>query len=791
MKLRSLIAGSRAMAAAAVAALALGIGITALMFAIVDGTVRRGLPVPSAGEIVHLARVPAPGERARTVFLLSERPALEQSGSLSAIAGYTLRQTNLSGDALTPRGWDTAVVTANTFNVLGVAPAHGRAFGASIDGAAPLLISDDVWREQFGSSPAAVGRVVRANGEPAVIAGVMPPGFRFPVNHHVWALVDERVTTTPLRLWGRLAAGKRTGDAEAELTTRYQQAAIDVGSRAAAGARVTAAPFTGYILPQPVVQLLETMFFAGVGVLLIACANVANLLLARGLARRRDFAIAAALGASRARLMRERLLEGLVLAAPGAVLGVTLTYGGAALFTRALATSYPPPPYWVAIAVDGRVLAFVVVVTIISALAAAALPAWRSRSAAVSTALAEESRSTTSASLRRLTTALVIVEISLAASVLVAGGLMAKGIARLTAARFDFAVSDLVTGRVTLPARSYPTPESRRAFFVTLHERLQSVPAARGTALGSSVPFTFAEPVPFRLKQLEVDPARWPQARPVFVTPGYFDALGVKLIGGRYFEAADRLDRAPVAIVNLSFALKYAPREDLIGQTITIATTPAITATIIGVVPDLFVGNPRRDQPEAVYLALFQRSLPPDSISVLARQEAAGPALERELRNAVAAIDPHLPLDRVMTLAEIRDGLTWFYRVFGGLFLAFGLGALILALIGVYAVMSFAVTRRRREIGTRMALGATRADVARLFVMEGSWRLLVGLAAGGALAAFLTPRIALFLFQVSPRDPMVFAAAVAIVAIVGLSACVVPALRAARQDPNACLRDEG
>ena len=791
MKLRSLLAGSRGLAASAVVALALGIGITALMFAIVDGIVLRGLPVHDADEIVHLERIPAPGADRRTQFLVSERALLSQQGSLIAVAGYAPRQINITAPGITPRRWPMALITANTFELLDTLPVMGKTFtGASAEGARPLLISDQVWREQFGSSPSAVGMTVRANGDPALIVGVMGAGFRFPINHHVWSPIDETAGATPIQLWGRLGRGRGLDDARVELTTRYQQA----GAPADAGARIGVARYTSYLQGPDVVQLLETLFLASVGVLLIACANVANMLLARGLARRRDFAIASALGASRARLMRERLLEGLALAAPGALLGIGLAYAGAWAFTRAISASFPAPPYWVAVSVDSRVLLFVVAVTVFAALAAAALPAWRTRSAAISTALSDASRGTTSASLRRLTAALIVVEIALAAGVLIGGGLMGKGILRLSAARYQFAVSDVLTGRLTLPARAYPSPESRRRFYLALHGALESMSAARAAAIGSSVPFAAVPAMPFTLDAADADRSRWPLARPVFVSPGYFQALGVNLIGGRDFEPADREGRAPVAIVNQSFALKHARRADLIGQTIMVAgptpAAPPVAATIIGVAPDLFVGNARGEDPEAMYFPLFQQAVPPDGISVLARGDAAGGALERALHSAVAAVDPELPLDRVMSLAVFRGGATWFYGVFGVLFLVFAAGALLLSLIGVYAVMSFGVTRRLREIGTRMACGATRADIARLVLLEGSRRLAAGLLAGALLAAYLTPRLALFLFQVSPRDPAVFAAAIALVALVGLSACAIPALRAARQDPNVCLRDE-
>jgi hypothetical protein len=313
-------------------------------------------------------------------------------------------------------------------------------------------------------------------------------------------------------------------------------------------------------------------------------------------------------------------------------------------------------------------------------------------------------------------------------------------------------------------------------------------------ALGTSMPFATATTTGFALGPSPPATAEaWPDAHIIAVSPGYFAALGVTPLGGRDFEIGDGPDRAVVAIVNLSFALKHARREDLIGRTIRLGSPgdgAAWRATIVGIVPDLAVGNARGEQPEAVYVPLFQVTpFLPDGITVIARGGSAAGDVERALRDAVSAIDPALPLDRVATLATFRESVTWFYRVFGFLFLAFGLGALVLALVGVYAVMSFGVTRRRREIGTRMAFGATRGHIARMFLLEGAWRLAAGLAGGALLAAWLTPRLALFLFRVSPRDPAVFAAALSIVAAVGLAACALPAWRAARQEPNECLRE--
>ncbi|HEX6324709.1 MAG TPA: FtsX-like permease family protein, partial [Vicinamibacterales bacterium] len=486
--------------------------------------------------------------------------------------------------------------------------------------------------------------------------------------------------------------------------------------------------------------------------------------------------------------MRERVAEGLALAAPGALLGVALAYAGAAAFTRAIAAS--SPPYWVSVVIDARVLAYAAAITVLSALAASALPSWRSGSAALSAALSDEARGATSGSLRRTTAVLIIVEVGLAVSVLIAAGLMATGIAKLADAEYDFAVEDVTAGRVSLPARAYPDAMRRREFFRALHARLQEAPGVTA-ALGTTMPFAAAPTTAFALGPSQGAPEeQWPETQIVAVSPGYFAALGVSPLGGRDFEIADGPDRAPVAIVNLSFALEHARREDLIGRTIQLGTPELPPATIVGIVPDLAVGNARGEQPEAVYVPLFQQTpFVGDGITVIARGRSAAGDVERALRAAVSAVDPALPLDRVTTLAKFRESVTWFYRVFGFLFLAFGLGALVLALVGVYAVMSFGVTRRRREIGTRMAFGATRGDIARMFLAEGAVRLAAGLAGGALLAAWLTPRLAMFFFRVSPRDPAVFAAAVGIVAAVGLAACAVPAWRAARQEPNACLRE--
>lgn len=791
MKLRPLVARSRGLAAAAVAALALGIGLTALMFAIADGTVYRGLPAPSAGDIVHLARVPGPGEDERAVFLLSERDALRGPAGLSAVLAYRMSSTNLTGDGLSPRRWDAALVTPETFGALGAVASIGRTFSGALteDGVTPVVIGERAWHDQFGGDPAVIGRAVRVNGAPAVIVGVMPPEFRFPISQQVWMPLDERATAMPVMLWGRLAPGVGRDEAAAALTARYAQARVDAGTPAD-GARVGVEPFTVFMNGPQLVGILESMFLAGLGVLAIACANVANLLLARGLARRREFAIASALGASRWRLMRERLGEALVLAAPGALVGVGLTYAGVEAFNRAIAASQPP--YWVSIEVDTRVLAYIVLAAIATALVAAALPAAQSGHAAVAGGLRDETRSATSGSLRRTTAALVAIEVALAASVLVCAGLMGKGIARLSAMAYPFAVEDVITARLSLPSRSYATPEARREFYVAAYTRLQELRTVRAAALGSSVPFVSAEAARFSLDGRDPDMSRWPEAKRVLVSPRYFQAVGVGPLGGRDVEESDRELRAPVALVNLSFALTFARREDLVGRPLHIASGDEIvTATIVGIVPDLAVGNARGDRPEAIYLPLLQQAEPPAGISIAALAADTPAAVERELRAAIAEIDPDLPLDRVVPLSALHEIGTWFYRVFGMLFLVFGLGALLLALVGVYAVMSFAVTRRRREIGTRMALGATGLDIARMFLKEGSVRLAAGLAVGVLLAAAFAPRLSLFLFQVDPRDPGVTAMAVAVVAVVGLAACAVPAIRAARQRPVECLRDDG
>jgi putative ABC transport system permease protein len=791
-----------AVAGLAILAFALGIGLVTTMFSIVDGALR-DLPFDRADRLMHLERnnVEQEIDSMEVTYhdLLDWR---EAQTSFESLAGFYQGTINLSGDGEEPTRYNGAFMTDNAFDVLRTKPALGRTFRAGDDGPGTdhvVIIGWTLWQNRFGGREDIIGRTIRVNGTPREVIGVMPEGFLFPIREDVWTTLPHdparlrRGEGTTLEVFGRLRDGVGPDQAAAELVRIAGRLAEQYpDTNEGVGAHLK--PYTDEYIGKEPKTLLYLMLGATFGVLLIACANVANLLLARAAVKGKEVAVRSALGAGRWRVMQQMVAEALVLAVAGALIGVGLAAFGVSAFNRAIAPT--DPPFWIDIRLDLTAMLVVAGVTLVAALAAGLAPALQATGSRINEILKDESRGASSLRLGRVSRALVIAQVATSCVLLVLTGLMVKSVTRLEGADFGIQKDNVFSARVALFEQDYPDRAARQRFLEDVAQRLAALPGVEAAALGDSMPVTGSGGDRFQIEGKEYASENdRPFTHTAVVTPGYFDTVGTHLVAGRDFTSTDRDGSPPVAIVNQAFAKKWFGADEPIGKRLGIdgpveegEEAPTLWATVVGVVPDLYMDGTDNEEPEGIYLPLAQHDR--SFISLLARTSGDPMVLARPVREMVVAIDPNQPLYFVRTLAEAIDQQTWFYRVFGTLFMVFGAVALLLAAVGLYGVMSFSVGRRRQEVGVRMALGAQGKEVISLIFRQGARQVLIGLGIGLAIAPLLSSFLRMALFGVSPFDPSIFVLIVVVLALTGAAACLVPARRAAGVSPLVALRSQ-
>jgi len=789
-----------ATAAIAVLTFTLGIGLTASMFCIVHGALR-DLPFEASEDLLHLERTKlSEGIDSMEVTYHDFLDWRERQTSFEGLAAFYEGTANLASPGQPPERYDGAFITANAFRLLRTDALLGRTLAEDEEGPdspAVVVLGWHVWQNRFASDPNIVGRTVTLNSRPTEVIGVMPEGFRFPFNQDLWLPLTldtadfERGEGMTLEVFGRLKDGTDLDRAAQEIAVIAQQLAQEYPeSNEGVGSLVK--PYTHEYIGRPVRAVLYTMLGGVLGVLLIACVNVANLLLARTVQRSKEVAVRSALGASRFRVVSQLLTETLVLAGVGAVLGLGLTYLGMEVFSQVIDSS-TTPPYWISFRVDPLVLAFTIGISLLAAFVAGLVPALQASGEKVGDVLKDESRGSSGFRLGRFSRGLVMTEIALTCGLLVGAGLMIQTVINLKVLDWGFPTDEVFVARVGLFEEDYPEPQDRRRFFEDLQTRLQALPGVESASFTQSLPGLHAYWVRFE-KQGEVYPR--PEDRPlahqVIVTPGFFETFRMSPIQGRTFGVQDREGSQAVAIVNEDFVASFFPEGNALGQRIRVDGSDEEDPewrTIVGVVPSMYLDGVDNEDPEGLYLPLAQNDARFLSISALAAGGdplALGPAV----RQAVQSLDPNLPIYWVDTLtATIRRDQTWFYDVFGTLFILLGFSALFLAVVGLYGVMSFAVSHRTHEVGIRMALGAKARDVLRLILRQGAIQLAVGLVLGLGLALGFSKLLAFILFEVEPWDLTTFAAIAAMLAAAGMTACWLPARRAAKLDPMVALRE--
>ena len=777
-------------------ALTLGIGLTTTMFSIVYGALMRGLPYPDGDRIMAIGRSnPAKDIRNQSLPIQDFIDYRKQQQTFTGLAGSTSGTIYVSGDEKAER-FTGAWITANMFDVVGVRPLLGRTFRAGEDtpaGEKVAILSYTMWQQRYGGDKNIIGHQLRVNGAPHTVVGVMPENFAFPDNDQIWVPLQTDPLASPrgqgqfVSVVGKLKPGVSLDQASVDLATISKRLAAEY-KESNEGFTATVRSFVDQYIGKEPRQLLYTMLGAVFFVLLIACANVANLLLDRAAHRTKEVGIRTALGASRSHVIRQFLTEALVLSLVAAVLGVGLAYFGIAMFNRALTITQVP--FFIDIRLHPQVLLFTIAVAVLTTLVSGAIPALQSSRADINEVLKDESRGASSFRIGRISRGLVMFEIALSCGLLVAAGLTIKSVTKLGNMNPGFTTKNVFTARVGFPA-AYTDTVAQARFFDQAVQRVAALPGVQSAAIAVGLP---GAQQGFGGTRFSLEGATYakdqdrPNTRLTSVSPGFFSTLNIPIVAGRGFTDADREGSLPVAVVTRSFVAKHFKARDPIGRRVRFGNDQSKQPwlTVVGIAGDVFTG----DQQEPFSPVLFQPLAQARSgfAYITARTVNAPMSLTAGVRTAVASLNPDIPLYWVQTLDTAIAQQLWFVRVFGTMFVIFGGIALFLASVGLYAVMSFSVSRRIREVGIRMALGAQARDVVGMIFRQGIVQLAIGMTLGLALAFGIARLLGVILFQVQPRDPVIFSGVAAVLVGVGMLACLVPARRATLVDPLVALR---
>jgi putative ABC transport system permease protein len=786
----------------AVLALGLGIGLATTIFSFLYAAMYRPLPVPEGDRIVHLEEEDlVQGLQGLSVTYHDYQDWRTQQTTFEDLAAFYTGTVNLSGDDR-PERYFGAFLTANCWKVLHVRPALGRGFlpGEDLPGAPPVaIIAYSVWQIGFGGDPEVVGRTVRVNGEATTIVGVMPEGFAFPYWEDVWLPLKFDPGTTErgggpgLEVFGRLRENATLEEARAEfagISARLAAAYPETNQNLVAVAETYIDSYHGEDAG------VGAAFFLGFGlsVLLIACFNVANLLLARAVTQTRDLAVRVAMGASRLRVVVRVLQQALLLASAGAVLGTLLAITGVGFMDRWITTvATYPLPFWMELKVDQPVLLFVLSAVAISALASGLVPALRASRTDVHTTLNDASRGNSSLRVGRLSRFLVLSQITLTATLLILAAHLALQVTEIRRADHGYPDADVLTARVALFDGALPDRASRLEFLRELVRRLEERPGVVGAALGTALPGTTGGIWRAAIQGQEYPGiTNIPTVRVAYVSPGFFDAFEAPVLEGRPFSASDDDAAGPVAVVNQPFAERFFPGENALGRQIRLGwpEPDGPWLSVVGVVPDLDMDGAMDPEgnAEGVYLPMAQTDVRFLSIAVRTRGDPMD--LAPALREEVMALQEDTPIYFVQTLRDAINTNLLDLVLVGRLLWALALAAFLLASVGLYGVTAFLAGQRTREWGVRIALGARSEEILRLVLRQGVGQLLLGLTLGVLLAAGSMAVMIRGGMEMTPWNLPIAGVVCLVLGVTGLAAVLAPAWRATRVDPVEALRAE-
>jgi putative ABC transport system permease protein len=789
--------------AAAIVAIALGIGANTVGFTIINAAFIRGFNFERAEELHSISWRPTRGRRLPS-SVLDFDDWRSQSRSFTAIGASSFGAINISDDHAAPEQTQGAQVTANLFDILGQRPLVGRTFveGEDRRGADPVvIIGYDIWVNRFAGDRNVIGRVLKINGSPATIVGVMPDRMKFPDNSELWVPfipADAHMTREirPLSVFGRLAAGVTKEQASTEIDGIAQRIikAHPNQAKNVIGGQVET--LLERFLNGAAPRMFRVIMGAVILVLLIACANVANLLLSRAMYRSREVAVRYALGATRWRIVRQLLMESVALASLGGVAGLALAAFGVSAFDAAINAT--GAPYWLRFTIDYRVLLYVAATCVATGVIFGLAPALQvSRDNAHDT-LKEGARGTAgNRRAGRLGGIMVVSELALTIVLLCGAGLMLRSFIALYSVPPGFDVNGLTRMRMQLPPSNYPAADARRRFFDQLLPKVEAIPGVQSAAITTAVPpLDHEEWRVIIAGSDQVEDDRRPFVSTVAVSPRYFETLGVAVRRGRGIEMIDSVPGTANVVINQMMADRFFPGEDPIGRQLSFVprndepdAPPQPLRTIVGVVPTFLQGSDSDAFRNAVVYLPFLNA--PDRTSSLLIRSALPPAsVMAAVRSVVQSIDADQPVFNIETLAQVFANERSIFRIFATLFAVLASIGLVLSAVGVYGVIAYAVTQRTQEIGVRVAIGAGRWDVAWLFLRKGlaqiAIALLIGLPAAMALGAIAQFR----LVEIEPTDPVTMVAITVLVIVIALISCVVPARKASKVDPVIALRAE-
>ena len=784
----------------AVITLALGIGANTAIFSLVNSILLRPLPFRDPDRIVRLIQAsPKLGLPTWGVSQAGYAAYREQNRSFESIAIYTTTATNLTGTG-EPERLPLATVTADFFKVFGVNPLLGRTFveGEDVkDKNQVCVISHAFWQRRFGGDPNVVGKTLSLNNMPTEIVGVMPPEFKFPrYEIDLWTPLahdPKRIAPYFYSVVGRLKPGVDVAQAQTDTTEVVQNygrqnpnVSESVGVSEGNGPRTIVTPVREVILGRTEKPLLVLLAAVAL-VLLIACANVANLLLARATSRTREIAVRVSLGASPARVARQLLTESVLLSFIGAVVGVGLAAVGVRMLDKLPISGIVRMEE---VSLDGRVLAFTAGLTVFTGLLFGFMPALRAYAMGIASGIHEGARGTVSH--RRLNSALVAVQFALSLVLLIGAGLLLKSFQRLESVDLGFNPENTLTMVATLPQAKYDNEEKALRFYDAALERLRNSPGIRAVGLTDNLPFGDGGNMDGVIVEGQEPPeganiSQTEQAVIQSLTPGTFTALGIRLLQGRDFQTTDNADSPRVAIVDEPLVRRYWPAGDAIGRRLQI-TGNRQWLTIVGIVAGVKHINLAEEKRPHIYSPLAQAPSPRAAFVV--RTDGPPVSAAPTFRAAIREIDPDMPLQRLRPMTEMIGQTLSTQRLTNFLLTAFAIIALTLAAVGIYSTMSVYVGGRTKEFGIKLALGAQPSALRSSVIRQGLWLTGAGVLVGVAGALALTRTIKSLLFEVSATDPVVFTAIPVLLVLVALLACYIPARRATKVDPLVALRYE-
>lgn len=799
----------RWVSAAAIAAIALGIGANTLGFTVINAAFLRGFNFEKAEELHAISWRPTRGRRLPSSLL--DLDDWRQAPSVAELAASSFGAINISDDHAPPEQTQGSRVTANLFDVLRQPALLGRAFldGEDRPGAPPVvIISHALWTRRFDRDPNVIGRILKVNGSPATIVGVMPEGMAFGENDgsYLWVPLiptaeQQSREVRSVSVFARLKPGVTREQAGAEIEGIAQRILEDHPELAKSAIGGQVETLNQRFLNGAAPRMFVVIMGAVICVLLIACANVGNLLLSRAMYRSREVAVRHSLGATRGRIVRQLLIESIVLATAGGILGLGLATFGVRAFDAAISAT--GAPWWLRFTIDARVLFYVMAVCVVTGVLFGLAPALHiSRDTHLET-LKEGARGSAGGKRTgRMGGVMVVTELALTVVLLCGAGLMLRSFAALYSSDPGFDMKGLSRMRMQLPPSNYPTAEARRRFFEQLLSNIQAAPGIQQASITTSVPPLDDEEWRFEIegrRYSDNDRQEWQRQRPwtgtVTATPEYFDTIGVAMARGRALVETDGAPGAENIVVNQVFVDRYLPGEEPIGQRIRFmarddeAYPAAQPYTIVGVAAPFHQGS-SNDAFKSPVVFLTLRQLAPRTASLLVRSALPVASVLTLAQSVVQSLDPDQPLLNIETIDAVFANERSIYRIFATLFGVLASIGLLLSAIGVYGVIAYAVTQRTQEIGVRMAVGAARWEVSWMFLRRGLIQLAIALGIGIPAALAISIVAQFRLVEVEPSDPITLIAVAGVLAAVALVACLVPALKAAKVDPITALRSE-